>query len=989
MIFLLLVLVIGVSVYTFINRDYLNHSVGARFQAPDEVQEDLATPEPQFKIKRDQATSSQILPLDRIEQDTRPLEHTPHITFQSPFSDETKERKYDIEGDPQDDESTDSSGDEGGILVPGIPEPHRHGSPMFNKEQKDEKTENSSKQQTWNTSQLEKDKTHENRESEIGKFLLQPRKPKDTDSYSDALDKKPNIYDNKNDQKRKQNDKKISVLQRLLDDKSSPSDLHPYTICPFLGLRKSSTSTIKSADTKCKVKTFGETSCKEAYVAYHTDQEPLQCEKIQEKNMICWYDKKQNIHCDMRVCEEKFVYLASVDSNYGIVRPSRNSKIPIGSNKHLEQILYHYAIINKRNGFNFCFLKCKSSSTRNRFIEQLVMFPPTIPKTSSALDKRLININILLLDSVSRPHFYRSMHKSVQTLRKIVHDPKINATVLDFELFQSMADYTFHNIRVFMSGKTDFDYKQHKEQHYEIEYLYKHLKSKGYHTILQEDSCWYDEWGSLYTDNLFQGKKPENLKDFKIRWKKFKKKIKQYYIDDYGLSHFSCEALERYNITNQFNQPKKICFGGKVFAEYFIDYNERVFNDSIRSKTPILAYTHLNTGHEVSGTRIKQIDKRLSDFFLNMAEKENTLTLVFSDHGPKTTRYAFRTMSGRAEIYDSLMFAIVPEKVASILGNERTKALITNQKRLITAFDLHNTFMSIGDSKTENSYKNEGIFTEISPNRTCGDVPIKDSAICKCDGWDEFFATNHRPFIWLAELALGTLNNRIQNEYITGKEGSGGFGKCQRLIGKRFEKIRRRTIGNKYKVTMDLIVNPEDEIFEVQVEYPVNPGPLDNDVQVTHLSRISIYRRFEKCKDNNVDITHCVCRSRKNTPRNRWISMNTRKNLLRILTRSENFGAKVKFSDLHASCLVMVTRTHSARVSVFEIANACTNRLYRVKVSGKSRGKAITSTSFPITLKLQPLTVHFLFSVYHLEKPYGFKATTSYKAYFVDQSMIT
>ncbi|KAK3736129.1 hypothetical protein QZH41_004638 [Actinostola sp. cb2023] len=637
---------------------------------------------------------------------------------------------------------------------------------------------------------------------------------RDEQVHKEQSSKKPSddIYK----ERRHEEQKGKGLLKRLLDDEPY-STIPPFTICPYLGLRKSQTNTTLDVASlvKCNPKKANEISCKEAYIAYEVDVQPLQCNHLQGVNEICSFDEYGRVHCNMSLCGESYVHVASVDPDYGIVRGA--DSIFIGSDKELENLLYDYSRMNKENGFNFCFLKCKSRSKVHPHIEQLVVFPPII-RSAPALDPPLININILLLDSVSRPHFYRTLQKTVQTLRTIVHDPNLNATVLDYELFQSMADYTFHNVRVFMSGKTDFHYKEHQDQHYEIEYMFKRMKSKGYHTLLQEDSCWFDEWGSLYTDNLYQGKKPENLKDFKSRWHAFKENVKSYYIDDYGLSHFSCEALQRYNITNQFNQPRKICFGGKVFAEYFLDYIDQVFTQNEHSKTPILAYTHLNTGHEVSGTRIKQLDQKLSEFFLSMAKKDNTLTLVFSDHGPKTTQYAFRTMNGRAEIYDSLMFAIVPEKVASFLGYERTKALITNQKRLMTALELHNTLLSIADPNraSSGSFSLEGIFAEISPNRTCSDISMKSAAICKCDGWDITFATNHPPFIWLAELALGTLNNRIQDEYMQGMVGMGGFGKCQRLIGKRFEKIRRRSVGNTSMVTMDLIVQPDSEIFEFE-----------------------------------------------------------------------------------------------------------------------------------------------------------------------------
>jgi hypothetical protein len=170
------------------------------------------------------------------------------------------------------------------------------------------------------------------------------------------------------------------------------------------------------------------------------------------------------------------------------------------------------------------------------------------------------------------------------------------------------------------------------------------------------------------------------------------------------------------------------------------------------------------------------------------------------------------------------------------------------------------------------------------------------------------------------------------------------------------------------------------------MEYPKRPSKLNNNVTVTHLSRISIYRRFKKCKDDSVNLTICVCKSKKYSSygNRQWITMDTRENLLRILTRGRNFNAEVKFTELHANCLVMITRSPSSRTSVFEIANACSNRSYKATVSGKSRGKAIASRQLPFSLTIEPLTVYFLFSVYHLEKPYGYKATTSYKAYFID-----
>ena len=57
-----------------------------------------------------------------------------------------------------------------------------------------------------------------------------------------------------------------------------------------------------------------------------------------------------------------------------------------------------------------------------------------------------------MLDSISRPHFYRTMRKATEALKKISEDPTIKATALDFELVQSIGQQTFENLRPFFSG---------------------------------------------------------------------------------------------------------------------------------------------------------------------------------------------------------------------------------------------------------------------------------------------------------------------------------------------------------------------------------------------------------------------------------------------------------------------------------------------------------------------------------------------------------
>jgi len=94
---------------------------------------------------------------------------------------------------------------------------------------------------------------------------------------------------------------------------------------------------------------------------------------------------------------------------------------------------------------DFAFLKCQNTL-------QVLVFPPKVHRNKTADNRKHININLLVLDSVARPHFFRMMRKSVETMRKVVYDGSIPATVLDFELFQSISMHTFDNMRPLFSG---------------------------------------------------------------------------------------------------------------------------------------------------------------------------------------------------------------------------------------------------------------------------------------------------------------------------------------------------------------------------------------------------------------------------------------------------------------------------------------------------------------------------------------------------------
>lgn len=782
---------------------------------------------------------------------------------------------------------------------------------------------------------------------------------------------------------------RLSVLERVLQMTMPDTRARRFpkrSSCPYMGLGKVfNETTMKDNISKisCKPRILKARDCKLANKAYKIHSKPLKCTANKPIKDLCVFqetwrsspDMITSIRCDLTACGKNPVQVITIDSEYGILADVEKW-YEFATSKTLEDFIPEFVVKNSFKGLHFCYLRCRHP-TRNKFIKQILSFPPIMEKKDVLLNENVFNFNILVLDSVSRAHFYRSLPETVKTMRKIVHDRSNQATVLDFELLQSTAPYTFYNMRSFMSGKT----QENRKQEYGIKLLYGLLESKGFYTMLQEDSCWYDPWGSLFTNNVHQNNTPNSFEEFAHRWDVFTNRVFDYHIDDFGLSHSSCDVYRQYGTTNAFENPKT-CFSGKPYGEFFLDYTAKVFQafrDSGK-KRPIFAYTHLNVGHEITGRRIRQIDKKLSWFVRSMAKEQDTLTIILSDHGPKTTKFSFHTMTGRAEIYDSLLFMILPKNVSEKLEIERTRALFANQRRLMSTLDLHKAIISFVKSSKG---QGQGVFAEVPPQRTCANLTMKLSAVCKCANWETLYPDDYANFTWLAEFALGEINNNIQKEFMSVEDKVYGFGKCQRMVGYSFKKVRHRMEKGKNVVTMDIIVKPMNEIFEAQFRYSEKTRGIRDLAELSSLRRVSIYRHFKHCVDPRVPLDHCVCHNKTRKTRRKswkWIEVKTTADILNIIKRTTSFNSKTSVRNLHGNCLLWLSRKHDTKTVVYEIANACSDRKYKVRIAGRSKGAFISTRDLPISIILRPLTIHFLFSVYHLQRPYGFYIKTSYKA---------
>lgn len=763
-------------------------------------------------------------------------------------------------------------------------------------------------------------------------------------------------------------------------------------------------------DVRCKPIQLDEKDCKSANRKYKIpSSDNNHCPKqytSQVVHKLCIFKKimqndggsgiggggtKHQVTCNLNKCRGSVVQVATFQPAVGFMASFEQTELAY-KNTELETIITQmYYNTNE----TFCMIACYF---QNGFIRQLLVFPTRAKKkldpthrhdpplqnhdpahqdfeaSATPTNKRnQININIVVLDSVSRQHFYRQLPQSVSKLRNIRRNNINKSTsrksnsddslqesdtlVLDYKLFQSLAPRTFPNMRAMFSGEIDVD-SDDEENSYGLQVLYGHFRKLGYQTLLQEDSCWYDSWGTLITDN----KHRENVS---FDWANLKRKMDTLPIDEYGLTHFSCDVFAQYGRTNQFNFPPKVCYNGHLFPDYFLNltlhYMETIEED--KSKKPGFFYTHLNTGHETSGQRLSQIDGILSQFLHLSSWLPNTWTIIMSDHGPKTTRYSQEFLAGRFEIGHALMFMIIPPNVQQILGMEKTRSLVDNQRRLISTLDIYKAFKTLYDKS------GDGLLGYLPENRYCHDIPMYSFMNCLCSEATELIS---QPIHvqWMAEYALGYLNDQL-TEGLLSNGYRYGYHNCERLIGRRFNKVRRSAsdrLGGSYTYVMDVVVDKYrgQEIFEVVLKVTLSKPKSSvtnfKHIEVVKWRRVTIYQHFSKCCDQNINVELCICRKESTGLRNPG------RDLSRLLA-TPVFDTITIPVFIDSKCLLLLKRGRVNSFFSYELSNLCNDRVYETKFQlvNSRRGRVKTTRKLPFTVTLRSWYVYYVTTVLMIE----------------------
>lgn len=473
----------------------------------------------------------------------------------------------------------------------------------------------------------------------------------------------------------------------------------------------------------------------------------------------------------------------------------------------------------------YCLLHCESDETvtqQTYFYDgdnwdsvypHILNLPPYLEKRNNYEDtgngnqnhSRMININMIFVDSVSRHHFYRSLPKTVSVLEKInSQENGRKDLVLDFELIQALKSRTFETLQALFSGLVDpytkpFGTQEMPKVQLKLSSMFQEFKNLEYNTLWLEDLCPYWEWG-LSKDLLVYNK---SFSRNQI-WSKFKRELKQAYVDSVGNTFAGCGILSVNGVPDPFHGPDKLCYHGYQQHEYQLKYLMQYQKTMVENGERFFSFLETNVGHEDYGIRIQYLDSSMAEYVNFASGLKQTVTVIFSDHGNAYGSYVEDTTEGRIETFHPFMFIIIPEDVQSLnwMAKTRLKSLILNQKRLISMLDLHYTIKhlvrefssdksdtKVSDFNHQYNVSNVGLLAPVSKHRTCSFMPRIMPNLCICSGYD-IESDNFEYNYILAQYFVGMLNNEIQHqrrwangEAFSLKEGNSnpGSGRCHYL----------------------------------------------------------------------------------------------------------------------------------------------------------------------------------------------------------------
>ncbi len=771
--------------------------------------------------------------------------------------------------------------------------------------------------------------------------------------------------------------KQLPATMKMIEDFGSVKQYHPF--CGPFSLKRDNTATPNTVTNSCIVSPVDEDTCgdiKDRFYSYSAD---FSCPGTE----LCKLDNRHSFDrnnldslifsCDLFHChQESSLSIGFINATNGFLTWSN----PWLSD-NIKLILKNLAIRTLKAGYPFLFLEC-NSKIPTKTIRQLLVLPyitksyePQVKNPANSF----VNINMMLIDSVSRPHFYRSLPKTVKYLTDLQASSRQH--VLDFELLHAVKSRTFESLQALFTGKlleigSEFEGVAIPPQAVEFHKLLKMFKERDYETLYQEDLCWEHDWGLIRDTGVYKENPQRNE-----RFSALNKALKNSLIDNTGMTHSSCNVFHRYDIIDHFNFPSKICYGKHLQHDFFLDYLDDALN---RTRKPLFTFTLMNVGHEGTAQRIRTFDQSLKRFLGNMDDHGNTVHILFSDHGNTYGDFSASSV-GRFEMFHPFLFMVIPESITMRIGKVGMRNLQTNTKRLITLVDLHHTIVSLlgmlHDNNADNSlqsktgirhltnnFTNAGLLGNISPKRGCDDLKLLHGTLCFCEGWKSSLRVSSVHFL-LAEHALAWLNRVISGpQLLTRLQVASDIQHkhCEQLQGYAIRNVWQKRVKGKLLLGID-ITTQYSAIFSVVLSLSLERQH-SFDIRVDSFERLTRYGNFKACAYPAVELNLCLCSITKPTE----IIQRIPKTALGSVFHATTISRKI-----HHPCFYILSRTYKAGV-VFEASNSCSNVSYTVDLYFELVNMKLSQDAVKATVA--PASVEYLVAAIMIEA--GFEWSWKY-----------
>ena len=511
----------------------------------------------------------------------------------------------------------------------------------------------------------------------------------------------------------------------------------PYlhkSACPEMCIQPADSMTLVQENTACLPHIQSEKACEYTAKTYAPYPSLLECPELPYE--LCTILEKKpkflnqsytllKIRCDMSLCDpSKPMYIEAMNPKNGQMI---KYDIPLGANDSVvENLVLKYAETSRASDLNFLFLNCTGLFTGVK-ISQLLTFLPALSHKTEKTAKHKVNVNLVLIDSLSRAHFYRSLPNTIKFLQKINAGQSFPGHIFEYELLQAVHGHTHESEQALFGGRLyskNLTSKQKSAKPVDLHMLYGVFKKAGYQTMFVEDLCWKAVYGIVTS--------------LKARsWTTLLSKMKGTSIDTRGITEAACKVLKdkgKHMLPFFDNKEHQLCFNGKHTHEYLFEYLIHFLETrkKIPKRKPLFSYTVTHVSHDEIGLRVQSVDKHLQKFIETLSMKNNTISFIFADHGNTYTRYQSKFPEGRQEMYHPMMLVVLPERLAQKFGNDVVRNLQQNQRRLFNVFDLRKSLIALSKYNEKSGLEQAGLFGYISKDRTCKDLAMTEEAVCIC-----------------------------------------------------------------------------------------------------------------------------------------------------------------------------------------------------------------------------------------------------------------